>query len=87
MRTIAIAALAALAGCGGSSGVTPLGGGQFLVTVETNYLTGGMAAAQAQAAQEAAAACGARQVVPSAAIPTLDQRNGYYAFSLRFSCA
>jgi len=88
MRRIVLAATAALlAGCGGSSGVSPLGNGEFIVTVESDYLSGGMAAAQRQAIQEATAACGSRRLIPGQAHPVLDQRAGYYAFTLRFSCA
>lgn len=87
-RWFALAGLSLMAAaCGGSSGVTPLGNGEFIVTVESDYLSGGIAAAQRQAVQEATASCGARRLIPGEARPLLDQRAGYYAFTLRFSCA
>jgi hypothetical protein len=87
-RTWAALAALALAGCTSSTGVMPLGGDQFVVTSQTDWTSGGMGEAQRMAIRDATAFCTQRgnRVDPGETSRGVDQRYGYYDFTLRFRC-
>ena len=82
--------LAALAvvGCASTTPVLPLGGGEFSVTAQTDWMSGGAAAAQTRVANQATEYCAAqgKQVQPGDLSRNIDQYRGLYDFSLRFRC-
>jgi hypothetical protein len=89
MRPIFALAALALAGCADSTGVMPLGGNRYIVTTQTDYMSGGMANAQRMAIRDAAAFCAGRgeRVETDTTSRGIDQRWGYYDFTLQFQCA
>lgn len=76
----------ALAGCVSNTGAVPLGNGEYMVTVETDVLTGGVAGAQRRAVEAATAQCGARTVVPGDVAVTPQRPATSAAFTMRFHC-
>jgi hypothetical protein len=87
-RLMAVAMLS-LAGCTQTTGVLPLGNGEFTITVENDWSTGGLAGAQrmgVEAAEKHCAAQGLRQV-PGDVNMSPQVYGGYATFNMRFRCA
>lgn len=84
MRHLLVIGGLALAGCTYSTGAMPLGGGEYLVTVEYEDLVG---TAQRKAVETATEHCSksGQVVVPGEAIP-IRAYGGYPGFSFRFRC-
>lgn len=75
-----------LAGCVSNSGAVPLGNGEYMVTVETDALTGGVGGAQRRAVEAAAGQCGARPVAPGDVAVTPQRPATSAVFTMRFRC-
>lgn len=89
MRNILIGAALALSACASTTPALPLGGGEYTVTAQTDWMSGGAAAAQTRVTDRANEHCGAqgKQVVPGPLARSVDQYRGLYDFTLRFRCA
>ncbi len=85
--TVALIALA-LAGCAATTPVLPLGGDEFTVTAQTDWMSGAATTAQTRVVDSATAFCASRgqQVQPGELSRNVDQYRGLYDFSLRFRC-
>lgn len=89
MKALASLALAFIvAGCAATTPVLPLGGDEFTVTAQTDWMSGGAASAQSRVVERATEHCAARgkQVQPGDLTRNIDQYRGLYDFSLRFRC-
>ena len=88
MKLILAGALLALAGCAATTPVLPLGGGDFTVTAQTDWMSGAATSAQTRVVDSATAFCASRgqQVQPGELTRSIDQYRGLYDFSLRFRC-
>lgn len=82
MRYLMVCGALAVAACSSGSGPTPLGGGEYMITRDNEYLA---STAQNKVVAEANAHCASlgQVVEPGAATPIF----GYYSgFSLRYRC-
>lgn len=84
---LALVALA-LAGCASTTPALPLGGGEFSVTAQTDWMSGGAASAQTRVVERATEHCAGqgKQVQPGELLRNINQYHGLYDFSLRFRC-
>jgi hypothetical protein len=87
-RLLAVAALVGLAGCTHSSGVLPLGNGEFTVTVKTDIPSGGIPAGQRRGVEEAEQYCAqqARRMEPGPVGIAPQTLRSYAVFTMRFRC-
>lgn len=83
-----ILAALAVSACASTTPVLPLGGGEFTVTAQTDWMSGGAAAAQTRVTEQATAFCAGqgKQVQPGDLTRNINQYHGLYDFSLRFRC-
>lgn len=88
MKAMLILAAGALAACASTTPVLPLGGGEYTVTAQTDWMSGGAASAQTNVVDRAAAHCAAQgqEVAPGDIARSVDQYRGLYDFTLRFRC-
>lgn len=89
MRKIILAAGLVLAGCASTTPVLPLGSGEYSVTAQTDWMSGGAASAQTRVVDQATAYCAGqgKSVHPGELRRGIDQYRGLYDFSFRFRCA
>jgi hypothetical protein len=89
MRHLLIFGGLALAGCVSNTGAVPLGNGEFMVTVENDFMTDGVAGAQRRAVQTATAQCAEQgmQMVPGDINAAPQRPYTASMFMLRFRCA
>ena len=88
MKKIVLTAGLVLAGCASTTPVLPLGSGEFAVTAQTDWMSGGAASAQSRVVDQATAYCSqqGKAVQPGELTRSIDQYRGLYDFSLRFRC-
>jgi hypothetical protein len=87
MRPVILCAALAVVACASNSGALPLGNGEYVVTVENDYLTGGVAGGHRRAIRTAEAQCGAGKVEPGVVQVKPQQMYTYGEFTMRFRCA
>lgn len=88
MKHIAFALALGLGACASTTPVLPLGGGEYTVTAQTDYMSGGAAGAQRRVVNRAESYCvGQGKTVQAGDVQrNINQARGYYDFSLRFRC-
>jgi hypothetical protein len=87
-QLLAVVALIATAGCTQSTGVLPLGNGEFTIVVENDWSTGGLAGAQRMGVEQATQHCASlgQQFQAGPVNMTPQVYGGYATFSMRFRC-
>jgi hypothetical protein len=85
MRQLIVCGLL-LAGCVSNTGAVPLGNGEYMITVENDFMTGGVGGAQRRGVEAAQVQCGSRPMKPGDVSIKPQVPYQASAFTMRFSC-